>query len=126
MDAIELSSIHTSERFSSPQTTILNVAPSKNSDPCSFSFDNLFNNSLSSTNINSQGLIFLDDGDLNKVSFNISIFSGSIFLSSYTLILLLFLNKSIITKPFFPKQLIIIHYKAHKEHEERTWRKNIE
>jgi len=77
IEAIEASSIQTSHTSGSAMTTIPKGAPVKKDELCSLHFESFFNNSLSVTAINSQGLLEREEGE-SKALFNIvSIFSFS-------------------------------------------------
>jgi len=63
VDAMEASSIQTSDLFLSAVMTIPNGALDKNAEPCFLDKDNRDNIFLSSTTINCQGYLECEDGE---------------------------------------------------------------
>src|SRR5699024_3830584 len=94
IDAIDVSSIHTSDLSASANTTMPRDESFKKSDPPCLHLDNSLSSVLSVITINSHGHIPLDDGD-NSAAFRIkSIFSSSISMLLYFLMLLLVIRRS--------------------------------
>jgi hypothetical protein len=93
MEAMEQSSIQTSELFSSPHTTKARVASFKNEAPWDFALDSLSSRSDRVTTIKHQGLIDREEGERNAASTNAWIFFSSMGLFWYFLMLRLFCSK---------------------------------
>jgi hypothetical protein len=94
MEAMEQSSIQTSDSFSSAHTTTPKLAPFKKPEPLFLASDSFSSKALSVTNTNRQGLMPREVGARSAASFNSSIVSRSISNSLYFRILRLFLNMS--------------------------------
>ena len=78
---MEVSSIHVPATSGRPIITTTKVAPAKKLDPCGLDFARDFIVQELVTNTNSQGLRFIDEGDVR-----IAFLSGRIFSSSIGLV----------------------------------------
>ncbi len=97
--AMEQSSIHTSDKVSSPQTTTAREAFFRKADPLSLQRDSLVITSTSCTKKNFQGLFPREEGDRNTASFRSSIEVWAIRSFLNFRMLLLFLISSSILLP---------------------------